>query len=126
MAEHKKFTDEFIIKAFEHLIDCTSRDNLISNDGVTKGDLLDLITRQKAEIGRLKNENDILSKNADTAFQDELDEEQGLYAEQVKDEIKSEAVKEFAERLKEEWFNNRYDSPDIDFDYFIDLNVEKI
>ena len=62
---------------------------------------LDLINRQQAEIKRLKNENKILSKNADTAFQDGLNEAQDLYAEQVKDEIKSKAVREFAERLKE-------------------------
>ena len=61
---------------------------------------LDLINRQKNKIERLKNENIILSINADTAFQDGLNEAKDLYAEQVKDEIKSEAIKEFAERLK--------------------------
>ena len=81
---------------------------------------IDLINRQKAEIERLKNENDILSKNADTAFQDGLNEAQDLYAEQVKAEIKSEAIKEFAEHLKEKWSNNYYDSPDVDFDEFVD------
>lgn len=55
----------------------------------------------KAEIKRLKKENEILSINADTAFQDGLNEAQGLYAEEVKAEIISEAIKEFAERLKE-------------------------
>ena len=87
---------------------------------------IDLITRQKAEIDRLKNENDILSRNADTAFQDGLNEAQDLYAEQVKDEIKSEAIKEFAKRLKEEWFSNRYYSPDIDFDDFIDIMIKNM
>ena len=61
---------------------------------------IDLITRQKAEIDRLETENEILSRNADTAFQDGLNEAQDLYAEQVKDEIKSEAIKEFAEKVK--------------------------
>ena len=61
---------------------------------------LDLINRQKAEIERLEKENTILSQNADTAFQDGLNEAQDLYAEQVKAEIKSEAYKEFAERIK--------------------------
>ena len=59
-----------------------------------------LINRQKAEIERLNIENEILSKNADTAFQDGLNEAQDLYAEQVKAEIKAEAIKEFAVRLK--------------------------
>ena len=72
------------------------------------------------EIARLKLENEILSKNADTAFQDGLNEAQNLYAEQVKAEIKAEAYKEFAEHLKEMWSNNYYDSPDVDFDEFVD------
>ena len=63
--------------------------------------ILDLIKRQKTEIEKLKRENEILTINADTAFQDGLNEAQDLYAEQVKTEIKSEAIKEFAERLKE-------------------------
>ena len=36
------------------------------------------------------------------------------------EQIKTEAYKEFAERLKEEWFNDDYDSPDVDFDEFVD------
>ncbi len=51
----------------------------------------------KAEIERLQKENTILSQNADTAFQDGLNEAQDLYAEQVKAEIKSEAYREFAD-----------------------------
>ena len=35
-------------------------------------------------------------------------------------EVKHEAVKEFAERLKHSFFDNSYESPDIDFDYFVD------
>lgn len=33
---------------------------------------------------------------------------------------KAEAYKEFAQIIKDKWFDNRYDSPDIDFDDFID------
>lgn len=61
---------------------------------------LDLITRQQAEIERLKIENEILSINADTAFQDGLNEARDLYAKEVENEIKSEAVKEFAEKFE--------------------------
>ena len=76
-----------------------------------KGHLEQLKSRYdnaKVEIYRLKNENEILSKNADTAFQDGLNEAQDLYAEQVKAEIKSEAIKEFADRLKQksEYYEN--------------------
>ena len=35
-------------------------------------------------------------------------------------QAKSEAVKEFAERLKHSFFDNGYESPDVDFDYFVD------
>lgn len=38
--------------------------------------------------------------------------------------IKAEAYKEFAEIIKDKWFDNRYDSPDVGFDDFID-NVLK-
>lgn len=71
---------------------------------------LDLIKRQKTEIERLKSmnqakldcihnlqrENEILSRNADTAFQDGLNEKRDLF----EPEIRAEAYKEFAETLK--------------------------
>lgn len=65
-------------------------------------DVFDLINRQKAEIERLKKENTILSKNADTAFQDGLDENRDLFKKEVEPEIRNEAIKEFAERLKDD------------------------
>lgn len=75
-------------------------------------DLSKIIKDQKEEIVRLEYENEILSKNADNAFQDGLNEAQDLYAEQIKDEIKSEAIKEFAERLKKELGFGHYIQPD--------------
>lgn len=71
------------------------------NEFLLTKDTLDLITRQKAEIERLKRENEILSVNADTAFQDGLNEARDLYATEVENEIKAEAIKEFADKLKE-------------------------
>lgn len=64
-------------------------------------DLSNIIKEKNAEIDRLKNENEILSLNADNAFQDGMNEAQDLYAEQVKAEVKSEAIKEYKEKLKE-------------------------
>lgn len=61
--------------------------------------VIDLINRQREEIERLQKGNKLLSENADTAFQDGLNEAQELYALQVEGEIKSEAIKDFAERL---------------------------
>lgn len=69
-------------------------------------DLSKIIKDQKKEIAKVKYENEILSINADNAFQNGLNEAQDLYAEQVKAEIKAEAYKEFAEALKK-----RYDNP---------------
>lgn len=60
------------------------------------------IKRQDKEIERLKRENKILSKNADTAFQDGLNEAQDLYAKQVKNEVRAEAIKEFADSFDDE------------------------
>lgn len=42
-----------------------------------------------------------------------------MESQRIKREAKTEAYKEFTEKLKEEWFCNRYDSPDVDFDDFI-------
>lgn len=62
------------------------------------------IARQQAEIERLTNENAILSINADNAFQEGLNENRQLFKNEVEAEIKSEARKEFAERLKEKMY----------------------
>lgn len=48
-------------------------------------------------IHDLQSQNKILSKNADTAFQEGLNERRDLFG----SEIKAKVVKEFAERLKE-------------------------
>ncbi len=63
-------------------------------------DVFDLINRLKAEIARLKRKNTILSKNADTAFQDGLDENRDLFKKEVEPEIRAESIKEFANRAK--------------------------
>ena len=101
----KKLTDEEIIKGLTELSLYTGfQENYIQALNAS----LDLINSQKAEIERLKSmnqvkldcihdlqkENEILSRNADTAFQDGLNERRDLFA----PEIKSEAYKEFAEK----------------------------
>ena len=54
----------------------------------------------QAELGRLQKENSILSHNADTAFQDGLNEAQELYQEQIKSEIKRQAISDFVEAFE--------------------------
>lgn len=108
-------TDEEIIKGFAYCIfdtrcsECPYQE--VKKCGrVAMQNILDLIKRQQAENERLKSmnqakldtihdlqaQNEILSKNADNAFQDGLNESRELF----EPEIKSEAYKEFAERLK--------------------------
>ena len=53
------------------------------------------------ENERLKREAAILSENADGAFQDGLNEAQDLYASQIRGKVRAEAIKDFAEKLKE-------------------------
>ena len=103
-------TDEQIIKALEccmkqisNCCQCIYSDNtdLEFDCEETLGrNIVIIINRQKAEIARLKKKNTILSKNADTAFQDGLDENRDLFKKEVEPEIRNEAIKEFAERLK--------------------------
>ena len=98
----KKFTDEEIIQALECHInaeDCVSCEMFGWCDEIILTKLvLDLINRQKAEIEKLKSKNEILSHNADNAFQEGLNECRELF----EPEIKSEAYKEFAEKLENE------------------------
>lgn len=63
-------------------------------------DVFGLINRQKAQIESLRKENKILSHDADTAFQESLNENRDLFKKEVEPEIRAEAYKEFAERLK--------------------------
>ena len=98
----KKFTDEEIIKRLEK---CVKRGNRNYDTDI----VLDLINRQKAEIERLKQSLNIELEN---------------FATEYDNKIKSEAVKEFAERLKTEyakgmsWFKKKesyyVDAGDID------------
>ena len=110
-------TDNEIIKALE----CCSRENCFScpyrgkchqgNPMIT--DSLNLITRQQLEIEKLNKEIQI-TKDAYTMLQTKIEI------------INSKAVEEFAERLKDSFFDNGYESPDVDFDYFVDNLVKEM
>lgn len=111
---NKNLKDEEIIKAleccslpFNECAGCPLYDDYPS----CEIHVIDLINRQKAEIERLRSmnqakldaihdlraQNEILSKNADNAFQEGLNECRELF----EPEIKAEAYKEFVERVKE-------------------------
>ena len=100
----------------------------IDKENQLYSDALGIINRQQSEIERLKSmnqakldcihdlqkENEILSRNADTAFQDDLNERRDLFA----PEIKAETIKEFTERLKNKIKTecNPYGKPTFDYD----------
>lgn len=94
------------------------------------GFALDLINRQKAEIERLKEcpkcvyEYD--GEVTEYCIQGPCSNFKPVYvsADLSIKQIKNEAYKEFAERLKNKWFS--YYSPAIDFDDFIDNLVEEM
>lgn len=85
-------TDKEIIQALECCRDCCCKQCETEPDFQ---DALDLINRQQAEIERLKKKNKIVDLNRRMA----LLEKQPLY-DKIKT-IKAEAIKEFAERLKQ-------------------------
>ena len=97
---------------------------------ITAGTALDLIERQKAEIERLKEcpkcvyEYD--GEVTEYCIQGPCPNFKPVYvsADLSIKQIKKEAYKEFAERLKNKWFS--YYSPAIDFDDFIDNLVEEM
>lgn len=106
-------TLEQIIKALEHCSNNGHCQECVFNDrrdATCINNLmchaLDLINRQKAEIEGLHKENKILSVNADTAFQDGLNENRDLFKKEVEAEIKAETMKEFAKKLCEHRVEN--------------------
>lgn len=106
-------TDNEIIKALENHIDEFDKNGIsVDNNRIDKL-ALDLINRQQAEIEKLTIENQIL-RMAANSYRLHYNEER------VK------AVRDFAEALKFVWFDIGYDSPDVDFDDFVDTLVEKM
>ena len=112
----KKLTDEEIIFSLKIIAttgncdECKIRNckwGTCNCSQITANAALDLIKRQKSEIERLQKEVNLVS----ILYQD---------LQERTDEIKAEAYKEFAERLKHSFFDNGYESPDVDFDYFVD------
>lgn len=89
-------TEKQIIKAWED----AKKYEFVPNERFID-ETLELIRCKNAEIERLQKENEILSTNADNAFQEGLNESRELFKQEVEAAIKAEAVKELATRLKE-------------------------
>ncbi len=110
---NKRYTDEEIISSLEVIAttrncnECKIRNckwGTCNCSQITANAALDLIDHQRAEIEKMKGST-IVSNI--------------MESQRIKREAKAEAYKEFAEIIKDKWFDNRYDSPDVDFDDFI-------
>ena len=129
-----KLTDNEIIKAFKmHLLDnrdcelCPYGPAFYRCDIILLKDVLDLINRQQGEIEKLEKE----TQDKERAYNDEfcLRKEWQTKCQELLEEkqiAKAEAIEEFAERLKHSFFDNGYESPDVDFDYFVDNLVKEM
>ena len=120
-------TDNEIIKYLEQAIDKYNK-NEIFVDNIRLDKLsLDLIKRQQAEIERLRSvqlvQANRIAELRSTKFE-QINVIQNLKQQLITS--KSEAVKEFAERLKKVWFDNGYESPDVDFEDFVDNLVKEM
>ena len=108
-----KLTDSEIVKALERLIELTSKDMLISNKGVTYGNVLDLINRLQAENKRLRGENgslesDVTTLNALIEIKNDTIDVQFKTVEKYQSlfkTAKTEAYKEAFEKVKDELRN---------------------
>ena len=120
-------TDNEIIKYLEQTIDKYNK-NEIFVDNIRLDKLsLDLIKRQQAEIEMLRSvqlvQANRIAELRSTKFE-QINVIQNLKQQLITS--KSEAVKEFAERLKKVWFDNGYESPDVDFEDFVDNLVKEM
>ena len=120
-------TDNEIIKALENEVKSTEYVDSEYCDGVDLTlikSAVDLINHQKAELERLKEcPKCIYEYDGNTT---EYCVEGPCSNFKTVEQIKSEAYKEFAEHLKEMWSNNYYDSPDVDFDEFVDNSLKEM
>ena len=105
-------TDSELIKALENKVQ--GSDYACFEDY----EILDLIKRQKAELEAIKDKKAMVFKLSEEQL-NKVNENLLKSIEYNEREIKAEAYKEFAEIIKDKWFDNRYDSPDVDFDDFI-------
>ena len=81
---------------------------------IEKDALFDKAEELKAEVERSKKKVEELSEVLSDSIRIRYKE------------AKSEAIKEFADRLKDSFFDNGYESPDVDFDYFVDNLVKEM
>lgn len=123
---NNKLKDSEIIKALEDWIKYYDGDGSYAHFK-TLENAFDLINRLQADNEILNKE----TKDKERAYNDEfcLRKEWKTKCQELLEEkqiAKAEAIEEFAERLKNSFFDNGYESPDVDFDYFVDNLIKEI
>ena len=99
-----------------------AKDKLVLNVGIKECSTCDMNLRCEECVYQKENEN---IKSEIERLKKLLAEADTSYNKCAKRFYK-EGIKDFAETLKFVWYDNRYDSPDIDFEYFIDTIVEEM
>ena len=99
MTKSKKISVEKMLKTLKEILELSCDVGDLQRASTIRS-TIDLITQLHSDNERLVRENKTLSENADTAFQDGLNEAQDLYANQIRNEIRAETCKEFWEELK--------------------------
>ena len=94
----------------------------LTNEEVIKilKEAIDVINRQETKIVILKDYTKDLIAEIRKLTGCEIISNFTENQRRIRREAKTEAYKEFAEHLKEEWFNHYYSSPDLDFYEFVD------
>lgn len=118
-------TDSELIKALENSINTYNEKGVYVDKENLQQQVLDLIKRQKKELEAIKDERAIVFKLSEEQI-NEVNETILKSVEYNERKIKAEAYKEFAEIIKDKWFDNRYDSPNVDFDDFIDDALKEL
>lgn len=141
MTEHK-FTDDEVIRALEccksgyciarncPFYDATEDDDIGACTSRLSSNALDLINRQKAEIERLQKSIELM-KGAKCVYS--YDGETLEYCisspcpiSKTVDQIKAEAIKEFAERLKERFIDRIGNANDSFISYSIQREIDNL
>ena len=106
-------TDSELIKALEYSINTYNEKGVYVDTENLQQQVLDLIKRQQAKIDKLEK-----TRQRQAYLLCNLRGQKYELMNRIS-VVKNEAYKEFAEIIKDKWFDNRYDSPDVDFDDFI-------
>lgn len=99
MSKSKKTSVEKMLKTLKEILELSCDVGDLQRASTIRS-TIELITQLHSDNERLVRDNKILSENADTAFQDGLNEAQDLYADQIRQEIRTETCKECLKKFE--------------------------